>query len=75
MTTWNYRIVRERTEHGYTFALHEVYYNQRGKITSWSAREMSPFGETLPELLADIKHMLEAWEYPVLTLRNGRLRR
>lgn len=73
--TWNYRIVRERNEHGDTFALHEVYYNQRGKITAFSQHEIAPFGETLPELLADVKHMLEAWERPVLTLRNGRLRR
>ena len=36
--SWNYRVL----DHGTHLAVHEVYYDRRGRVTGWSA-EPTPF--------------------------------
>jgi len=78
--TWNYRIIYHTPEQegqdGW-FALHEVYYNKKGKSDSWTENAISfvcdeyegPDGirKSLAMALAD------AVRLPVLMIRDGKL--
>ena len=64
--TWNYRLIR----HGEYVALHEVYYDGGGKVTSWTADPIS-FVADLDEGAEGVIGSLEmaladARKYPVL---------
>lgn len=39
--SWNYRII----DHATHLALHEVYYDRRGRVTSWSAEPTTFVGD------------------------------
>lgn len=47
------------------FGIHEVYYSD-GKPSMCSVDPMEPHGETLDELLEDMKHFQSALDKPVL---------
>ncbi|WP_324740108.1 hypothetical protein U8326_10060 [Tsuneonella sp. CC-YZS046] len=64
--TWNYRLIR----HDEHIALHEVFYDSSGKITSWTADAIS-FVADLDEGAEGVIGSLEmaladARKYPVL---------
>lgn len=59
---WDYRVI----EHNGMFTIHEVYYNDRGDITSMSQDPMGPSGDTLEELKGDMEYFLQALGLPVL---------
>lgn len=40
--SWNYRII----DHGTHLALHEVYYDQRGRVNTWSAEPTTFISDT-----------------------------
>ena len=79
--TWNYRVFEkkhdgkafaysldgenEQPEPWSSFDIREVYYNEDGEIWAYSD-SMSPFGETLEELKADVSMYLEAFKKPAL---------
>ena len=60
--SWDYRVI----EHDGMFTIHEVYYNDKGDITSISQDPMGPSGDTLDELKGDMNYFLQALEMPVL---------
>jgi len=60
--SWDYRVI----EHDGMFTIHEVYYNDKGDITSISKDPMGPSGDTLDELKVDIEYFLQALDMPVL---------
>ena len=75
MSYWNYRVVEKvlnKSEHvlSYdttTYEIHEVYYDEDGNITMWSAESISPYGEIcVKDLEVDIKFMFEACSKPIL---------
>ena len=58
MSHWNYRVVKKTSQHGHvTFEMHEIYYDDTEKIIAWSKDPCSPFGETLKELVQDLKNL------------------
>lgn len=59
---WNYRVI----EHDRFFAIHEVYYNDKGEITAISEDPIAPSGESLKELKSDLKYYLQAMNRPIL---------
>ena len=59
---WDYRVIK----HSGMFTIHEVYYNDKGDITSISQDPMGPSGDTLEELKDDMKYFLQALDMPVL---------
>ena len=59
---WDYRVIK----HDGMFTIHEVYYNDKGYITSISKDPMGPSGDTLEELKDDMKYFLQALDMPVL---------
>lgn len=65
--TWNYRVVRKFTEQRETYyQIHEVYYNEDGKIMSMTENGIAPLGETTTELQLELTRMLDALKKPVL---------
>ena len=59
---WDYRVI----EHDGMFTIHEVYYNDKGDITSISHDPMGPSGDTLEELKGDMEYFLQALDMPIL---------
>lgn len=77
MSYWNYRVVEKNIKYkidcsqmeyeNVSYSIHEVYYDEDGGITMWSAESVSPYGEVcVKDLEADIKFMLEACSKPIL---------
>lgn len=58
MMSWNYRIFRHRHEKGDTYALHEAYYNKKGKCDGWTVEPMTPHTDSPFELLEMLTIML-----------------
>lgn len=65
--TWNYRIVSEKAPEGEFYQLYEIYYDD-GKIVGMLEKPSNPYGDTVDELQETMKHMLEAFKKPVLTM-------
>ena len=60
--SWNYRVIKHRAPNGEEYyGLHEVYYDQHGKIKLWCERPEDA-GETLDELISSLRLQLEAAE-------------
>lgn len=77
MSYWNYRVVEkdvaykidcsEMEYENVSYSIHEVYYDEDGNITMWSAESISPCGEgCVKDLEHDLKFMFEACSKPVL---------
>lgn len=65
--TWNYRVIKSTDEHGETLLqIHEAFYNDSGELSLITENPVTPAGETLDELKADLEHMLEDLMHPVL---------
>lgn len=65
--SWNYRVIHRKCrgdEDVYT--IHEVFYDDGGKIKLWSQDGVSPMGGTLEELRADIYMQRAALTKPIL---------
>lgn len=77
MSYWNYRVVEKDVTYkidcsqmeyeNVSYSIHEIYYDEDGNITMWSAEPIIPYGEgCLKDLEVDIKFMLEACSKPIL---------
>jgi len=53
--TWNYRIIEHDSENRSYFAIHEVFYNNKGEITSFTENPIDIVGESK----IDIKNILK----------------
>lgn len=62
---WNYRVIKQTTETGDLYAIHEVYY-ENNKPTSCTQNPAWPSGETAEELKKDCLRFLEAFNLPFL---------
>lgn len=68
MATWNHRVVRHKGENNEPdwYAIHEVYYDDLGKITGMTVDSASPFGESKNEIKREITNMLAACDKRVI---------
>ena len=78
---WDYRVMRHhapayevgcgrdrvRVKAETCFGIHEVYYDESGKLCSWTD-PIDLVAETVGELRGDLDHMLKAFAQPVLDL-------
>lgn len=64
--TWNYRIIHQTLGTDDWYAVHEVFYDQTGRITDWTACAVAPAGETLEELQESFALYQQAFSRPVL---------
>ena len=77
MSYWNYRVVEkdvtykidcsEMEYENVSYSIHEIYYDEEGNITMWSAESIAGYGEAcVKDLKADLEYMLEACSKPIL---------
>jgi hypothetical protein len=65
--TWNYRIIKhDAAKHNY-FAIHEVFYDDKGKITNWTERPIDIIGESKTDIKRTLKQMTLDIETPILS--------
>ena len=65
--TWNYRLVsRMHRDGSCTFAIHEAYYDEAGRLETVTRDAVEVFGESRREALEDYRAMAEAFRAPVL---------
>ena len=62
MSHWNYRVMDRDGE----LAIHEVQYDDAGKVVGWSAEPTFPAGPDLDELAANLELYAHALAEPVL---------
>jgi hypothetical protein len=70
--TWNHRVIKSIYDvvgqpDEISYAVHEVYYDEDGKPTSYTKEPVFPCGDTLEELQQEIERFAEAARNPVLT--------
>lgn len=86
MSTWNYRIQRVHPEPFTSakdgcecqpddfYGIVEVYYDDAGEPDGYAEiKETRPYGDTLPELLSDLRLMEKAFEYPVVQIVDDKV--
>lgn len=75
--SWNYRVIEKdgflprelqtyKNEKVTFYEIHEVYYDNEGNITMFSADPISPYGDDLDDLAKDLEKIKEALKKPVL---------
>lgn len=68
--SWDYRVLRKyERAGGKTFVfyeIHEVYYNEHGKVASITENAIAPYGENISELMIEISMFLDAFTKPIL---------
>lgn len=78
--SWNYRVVRRVFFEGgngeeVTFAVHEAYYDDDGKVTSITKNSVAPiYSETIDSdghsLRKDFEQQMEALDLPILNYED-----
>lgn len=63
---FEYRVIRKRVRKEYLYAIHEVFYDEDGKILSVTEQPEEPFGFSLDELDSDLRAFMAATTSPVL---------
>ena len=68
--TWNYRVMRygvlEQQTARHTHGIHEVYYDDDGKVNAWTDRPVSLTAFGLDDLRWRAEEILKAFDEPVL---------
>jgi len=55
--TWNYRIIKHDTAKSIYFAVHEVFYDDSGKITNWTKELIDITGDSKNDIADILKQM------------------
>ncbi len=64
---WNYRLVRRKHRDGTrTYAIHEAYYDDRGRVWAITKEPVEAFGTSYQEARVDYRAMAKAFRAPVL---------
>lgn len=64
--TWNYRIIKRDLRRPSYFAVHEVFYNDKGKITNWTSDAIDLTGKNPRDITKTVHMILEDIKTPVL---------
>lgn len=66
--SWNYRVCHRPSVPGGGHQIHEVYYDDRGRIKFYSNNPISAFGDDKDELYEDFANMWKAFDEDVIDL-------
>ena len=66
--SWNYRVCFRPSVAGGGHQIHEVYYDDKGRIEFYSQRPVSSFGDDTDELYEDFANMWKAFDKEPLDL-------
>jgi hypothetical protein len=71
---WNHRVCKNTEQGEIFYNIHEVYYDDDGKVEGWTQNAVAPLGNDLDELRNELKWMLEALDKPILDLADELLK-
>jgi hypothetical protein len=63
---WNYRIIEHDLSQPSYYGLHEIYYDDDGRITNWTAKPIDITGESQVNIEQMLKQMILDCELPTL---------
>jgi hypothetical protein len=67
MGHWNYRIMKRKNDQGqFDFGLYEVFYDDRGKVISWTENSLTPVCDSEDNLKNELNVMMGAFEKQTL---------
>lgn len=74
--SWNHRIIRhieQRThmDDGIYYAIHEVYYDEDGKVNGWTEEPIRIMEESLDDLKVTLQRLIESLDKPVIDYDTG----
>ena len=70
--SWHYRPTVEHTDDGPVYAMREVYYDDEGNVTGWTANPATITGDSLEELAETIILMrADQRRLPLLDITGG----
>lgn len=56
--TWNFRIIEHDLGSTAYFAIHEVYYDDKDRITHWTIEPINIVGESKSDVMKMLKQMI-----------------
>lgn len=65
--TWNYRIIQHDGSSPVYYEVHEVFYDEAGKITSWTSDPIDLTGESKSGIDRTLKQISSDCKQPVLS--------
>ena len=65
-----YRVCHRPTIPGGGYAVHEVYYDDEGRVTMYSKQPVSPCGDIPEELEMEMGQMIDAFNEETLNLNH-----
>lgn len=71
--SWNYRIFRfdpDEGEEDSWYCIKRVYYDNKGKIDGYGECDSSPGGTSIEDLRGDLELIQQAFNRPVLIIRD-----
>ena len=69
--TWNYRVMKKKNSEGsFDFGIYEVYYDENGKVSSWTQESLTPVGSSSDDLEYKMKVMMEAFKKETLEYKE-----
>ncbi|MBI2009336.1 hypothetical protein HYS84_02900 [Candidatus Saccharibacteria bacterium] len=63
---WNYRIIEHDKSKPAYFAVHEVYYDEKGNIEGWTEDPINVVGDNKTEVTMIIQHISADTKRPIL---------
>lgn len=68
-TYWNYRVIRKKIRGGFTFCIHEVYYENDIPVST-TTDSVAIYSESLDDIEKTLKLYLKATKEPVLNYED-----
>lgn len=73
MATWNHRVIVNREGSEDHYQIHEVHYDDEGKIEAWTENAVRVGEDSKDELRMTLHRMLRALSKPILMEKDGKL--
>ena len=68
--SWNYRVAFRPNSEDTSYSIHEVYYDDEGRVTLYSVAAIAAIGDTFEECEVDLSHMHDAFNLEPLNLNH-----
>jgi len=66
--SWNYRVAFRPNSEDTSYSIHEVYYDEEGRVTLYSVAAIAALGDTVEECQVDLSLMHDAFNHDALNL-------
>jgi hypothetical protein len=73
MATWNHRVIAIREEREDFFQIHEVHYDDDGKVEGWTESAAVACGDDIEEVRMTLHRMLQCLSKPILIVSGNKL--